>query len=214
MSRGDVRRYALAAGLVALVACARVLAESRAELDVGRAELAAGRVDAGVRHLRRAAHLYLPASPHVRDAYDALEAAARAAEARGQNDKALAAWRAVRASCLATRWLVVPYADRLARANRRIARLMALLPPPPVDRDVPQAQREERHLALLLQDDAPAPAWVVVMGLGFAAWAGAVAWAARRGWDDDDVPQWKVLHVAGAVTLAGMALFFLALARA
>ena len=214
MTRDVVRRYALAAGLVALVACGRVLIESRAELATGRAELAAGRADVGVRHLRRAAHLYVPGSPFTRDAYDTLEAAAVAAEARGQNDRALTAWRAVRASCLATRWLVVPYAERLDRANRRIARLMALLPPPPVDRDVPQAQREERHLALLLQDDAPAPAWIVVMGLGFATWLGAAGWAARRGWDDDDAPQWKTLRVAGALTVAGMALFFLALARA
>jgi len=80
VNRDAVRRYAVAALLVALVACGRVLAEARAELATGRAELAAGRADVGVRHLRRAAHLYLPGSPFTRDAYEALEAAAVAAE--------------------------------------------------------------------------------------------------------------------------------------
>jgi hypothetical protein len=214
VSRAERRLYAAGVALVALAACGRVLAESRAELVEGRAALAAGQPDVGIRHLRRAAHLYLPGSPFVREAYASLESAARNAEVRGQPDQALAAWRAIRASSLATRWLLVPYADGLERANRRIARLVALQPPATVDRDLPLAQREERHLALLQQDDAPSPAWVVVMGLGFGAWVSAVAWAVARGWDDEDVPQWRVLRVAGAVTAAGMALFFLALARA
>jgi len=214
VNRAELRRHIFAVGIVTSIACARVAFESRAELHEGRAHLAAGHIDAGLRHLRRAAHLYLPGSPYVREAYDALESAAQIAEAHGQHDKALAAWRAVRASCLATRWLIVPHSDRLHRANRRIAHLMALLPPAPIDRDIPLAQREERHLALLQQDDAPAPAWVVVMGFGLVLWVGAVLRAVRHGWDDDDAPRWQELRVAGILTVAGMALFFLALARA
>lgn len=212
--RDALRRYGLVALCLAALVCGRVLVDARRELLDGRAALAAGRDDAGVRHLRRAAHLYLPGSPYVRDAYDELESFARSAEARGQGDRALAAWRAVRSSALATRWLVVPYRDRLDRANRRIARLMAALPRPPVDRDLPASQVEERHLALLQDSGAPDPAWVVVMGLGFALWMGAVAWAARHGWDDDDRPRWRSLRLAGAAVAAGMALFFVALARA
>ncbi len=214
IARDALRRWSIVALVVGAVVCARVLSDARSELAAGRAALAAGDDDGGVRKLRRAAHLYLPLSPYTRDAYDALEAYARGAELRGQNDRALAAWRAIRSSALATRWLVVPYSDRLARANLRIARLMAMLPPPPVDREATQAQREERHLALLQEDRAPDPAWVVLMGVGFAMWMGAVAWAARRGWDDDDRPQWPALRIAGALVAAGMLLFFVALARA
>lgn len=212
--RDAARRWGLVALVIAAVVCARVLTDSRAELDAGRRALAAGHDDMGVRRLRRAAHLYLPLSPYTRDAYDALEAYARSAESRGQNDRALSAWRAVRSSALATRWLVIPYRERLERANRRIARLMSLLPPPPVDRGATQAQLEERHLALLQEDRAPDPAWVVLMGLGFALWMGAVAWAARVGWDDDDRPQWPKLRVAGVAVALGVLLFFVALARA
>ncbi len=212
--RDFARRWASVALVIAAVVCARVLTDARSELDAGRRALAEGRDEVGVRRLRRAAHLYLPLSPYTRDAYDALESYARAAESRGQNDRALTAWRAVRSSALSTRWLVIPYRERLERANRRIARLMSLLPPPPVDRGATQAQLEERHLALLQEDRAPDPAWVVLMGVGFALWMSSVAWAARQGWDDDDRPQWPVLRLAGAGVALGMLLFFVALSRA
>lgn len=212
--RDFARRWGSVALVIAAVVCARVLSDSRSELDAGRRALAEGRDEVGVRRLRRAAHLYLPLSPYTRDAYDALESYARAAESRGQNDRALTAWRAVRSSALSTRWLVIPHRERLERANRRIARLMSLLPPPPVDRGATQAQLEERHLALLQEDRAPDPAWVVLMGIGFALWMSCVAWAARRGWDDDDHPQWPVLRLAGAGVALGMLLFFVALSRA
>lgn len=212
--RALVRRWAPVVAVLVAAVCARVLVDGRTELHAGQAALAAGRHDAGVRHLRRAAHLYLPLSPYTAGAYDALESYARDAESRGQNDRALTAWRAVRSSALGTRWLVVPYRERLDRANRRIAHLMALLPRAPVDRDATPAQVEDRHLALLQEDRAPDPAWVVLMGVGFALWMGAVAWAVRRGWDDDDRPQWPALRVAGAAVAAGMLLFFVALARA
>jgi tetratricopeptide (TPR) repeat protein len=212
--RESLRAYGVIALVVAVVLCGRVLLEARSELRAGDAHLTGGRYEAAVRHYRRAAHLYLPGSPYTRDAYEALERVAREAEARGQNDRALAAWRAVRSSALATRWVVLSYEERVTRANRRIARLMARLPPPAVDRGLSLAQLEERHLALLEERTAPDAAWVVLMAIGFATWMGAVAWAALRGWNDDDRAQWPTLRVAGVVVAAGMALFFLALTRA
>lgn len=211
--RPAARAGAVAAALLALVV-GRVLVEGRAALREGEAAVARGDVDRGVRALRRAAHWYAPGSPYSRAAYDALERLARDREAHGQSEQALAAWRAIRASALATRWLVTPEADRLRRANRRIARLMALQPPPPEEREVPVARREERHLALLQEDRAPEPAWVVVMGVGLALWLGAAAWATRNGWDDDDRARPRALGIAGGCVALGFALFALALWRA
>lgn len=207
-------RYAAAAALVLGVAAGRVLVESSAALVEGRAQLRAGAVDPGVRALRRAAHLYLPLNPANAGAYDALERFARDQETLGHHDHALLAWRAVRSSALATRWLVVPHRERLDRANRRIARLMALLPPPPEERDTPVARREELHYALLLEDRAPEPAWVLVLGVGLALWISGAVYAARRGWDDDDRPRGRILAVAGAAVGVGLILFVLALVRA
>lgn len=207
-------RYAAAVALVLGVASARVLVESRAALAEGRAALARGAVDPGVRALRRAAHLYLPGNPANAGAYDALERFARDQETLGHQDHALLAWRAVRSSALATRWVIVPHRDRLERANRRIARLMALLPPPPEDRDTPVARREELHYALLLEDRAPEPAWVIVLGLGLALWLGGASYAARHGWDDDDRARPRPLATSAAAVAVGLILFVLALVRA
>lgn len=209
-----LRRNAWWLALVAAIVCGRVLALSRAELLAGRAAIAQGRHDEGVRRLRRAAHLYLPGSPWVAEAYDALESLARESETRGQNDRALTAWRAVRSSALATRWVVIPYGERLDRANRHIAHLMALLPTSADERETTVQSREERHLALLREDRAPEPAWVIVLAAGFALWVGALVHGARKGWDDDDRPQRGPLALAGAAGGVGVVLFVLALARA
>lgn len=207
-------RYAAAVALVFGVASARVLVESRAALDEGRSQLARGAVDPGVRALRRAAHLYLPGNPFNAGAYDALERFARDQETLGHQDHALLAWRAVRSSALATRWIVVPHRERLDRANRRIARLMALLPPPPEERDIPVARREELHYALLLEDRAPEPAWVLVLGVALALWLGGAFYAARHGWDDADRPRARTLAATGAAVVVGLMLFVVALLRA
>ena len=115
---------------------------------------------------------------------------------------------------IATRWLVVPYSDRLARADRRIARLQAWLTPAPADRDTPRARLEEQYLATLTEDRAPEPAWMLVMGVGFALFLGTAFWAANHGWDDDDRPRLHALVKAAAVLLFGLLLFVAGLARA
>lgn len=203
----------MASALVALVYC-RVLVEGRAALREGQTAVAHGDFDNGVRALRRAAHWYAPGSAYCSKAYEDLEGLARDREAHGQNDQALTAWRAIRASALATRWWVTPQSARLHRANQRIARLMALQQPPPEERDVPVARREERHLALLQEDHAPEPAWVALMGIGMALWLGAAAWAARHGWNDQDRPVARTLALSGACVAVGFGLFVLALWRA
>lgn len=198
--------------LAALVA--RVLLESRAALREGQDHIARGDIDRGVTSLRRAAHLYLPGSPYVSDAYDALESIARQSETRGQGERALLAWRAVRSSALATRWITVPYADRLARANRHIAHRMAEAPASPDERERSVSAREEQHLALLSEDRAPEPAWRVVLALGLALWLAAMLHAARSGWDDDDRPRPRSLGAAALAGSLGAALLLVALWRA
>lgn len=208
------RDLALAFALVAAVASARMLSESHAELTLGEHKIAAGQAVEGIRHLESAAHLYLPGSPYTRRAYDALDAHARACETRGQNDQALVAWRAIRSSALATRWVVVPYRSELTRANRRIARLMALTPAAPEDRAMTPASLEEKHLALLAEDRAPEAAWMLLMGVGLAAWLSAALWSARHGWSDAHGARKGELARAAGVFVVGAALFVLGLWRA
>ncbi len=207
------RNAALALGLGALLA-GRALVASRQALTAGEAALARGDSPEAVRLLRQGAQWSLPANPYARASLDALEAHARASEARGQHALGLDAWRAVRASLLSTRGIVPPDPARLARANHHLAHLMAQLPPAPDEREASPRAREERHLALLQDDRAPDPAWTVVMGLGLGLLVAAALGAALRGWDPTHRPIRGPLGRAAAAGALGVGLFVLGLWRA
>lgn len=199
---------------LALLAIGRVRVEGARELSAGEQALARGDVREGVLRLRRAAHWYFPGPGPSARAHERLEAVALQAESQGRVEHALLAWRAVRASALATRWLWVPERARLDRANRHISVLMAELPPPPEDQGKERTRLRDEHYALLAEDRAPEPAWVVVLGLGFALWLASALWAARRGFDEADKPRVRALAIAAAGTVFGVALFLLGVARA
>jgi hypothetical protein len=206
--------YALVAAALFALVCGRVLWEGSHELSAGEAAQARGELPEAIRRLRRAAHWYLPGTPYYARAYERLEAIATQAEARGSTEPAFAAWRAIRASALSTRWLIVPERARLERANRHLAALLAEMLPPPEDQGKDRARLREEHLALLTEDRAPEPAWVLVMGAGFALWLFAVFFAATRGWDEQDRPHARTLAGAAALFAVGLALFAWGLIRA
>ena len=211
------KRAATIAGGISLlfaIASTRVLVESRRELHEGQAAVTRGDTSEGIRRLRRAAHWYVPGSPWCSSAYDTLERVASEAEAQGRNEQALSAWRAIRASALATRWLIIPEKLRLERANRHIAALMAELPPPPEDRAKDRNRLREEHLALLQQDHAPDPAWIVVMGVALLTWTWGLFSALRNGWDDEDRPQRRPLTIALCAVFGGLAMMLFAISRA
>jgi len=206
--------WALIAALLGAVAIGRVLVEGARELHAGDAAQARGDVSDAIRRWRRAAHWYAPGSPYCAQAYERLEAAAVSAETQGRGDQAFSAWRAIRASALSTRWLVVPQRERLERANRHIAALLAEMPQPAEDRDRDRSRVREEHLSRLNEDHAPEPAWVVMLAIGFALWFGAALWAARNGWNERDEVRPRALMLAGSVLVLGAALFLLGVARA
>ncbi len=208
------RGYALCVVAVLVTLAGRALWSSRAELSAGEAALAAGDVSEGIRRLRRAAHWYVPGSPYCARAYERLERVATEAEGQGRAEQALSAWRAIRASALATRWLLVPERDRLERANRHLAGLMAELPPPPEDRAKDRARLREEHLALLREDHAPEPAWLVVLAAGLLTWLGALGLALRDGWDEASRARPRVLVVRLGVAALGLATVLFAVAKA
>jgi hypothetical protein len=213
-SRRRAVGYAICALVVLLTASTRALVESSRALSSAQSAAAQGDTSDAIRKLRRAAHWYVPGSPFCADAYQQLERLATEAEAQGRAEQALAAWRAIRASALATRWLIIPERARLDRANRHIAALMAELPAPPEDRAKDRARLREEHLALLSEDRAPDPAWLVVLAIGLCAWLVGLFRAMRDGWDEEDRVQKRPLAVAAALSVGGLALLLLAVARA
>ncbi len=190
----------------------RVLVSSRAELGEGRAALARGDREAAVVHLRRAAHWYAPGSPFVTEALDELRHVARQAEMEGQEELALAAYRAIRTSCIGTRSFYTPHEDRLREANRRIAALMARASPrPPMDRGKTAAQLGREHYELLDRLEAPNPFWSALAGLAFLGWIVAAFAFVFRGLDAELRLRKRPALLWAGLTALGLALWAVSL---
>lgn len=175
-----MRWYLLAFVLVLAVVAGRVWHGARTELETAAKHQGAERLD----RLQWAMRWYLPGASAPREAADALEALARASEADGKIEDALAAWRRLRGGILATRHLWSPFGDRLPRVNARIAELTADLQLGTGSVSIRGRDRATLiadHLALLQLDPTPALGWSLAVFLGFLGWVGGAAWTIRRG---------------------------------
>ena len=203
-----MKRRALVIAIVVLGAvgaiATRVFVDGRAALAEGDAAIAKGDLPTAVARWRRAARWYAPLAPHVEGAYQRLTGLAEEAEARNDVGNALEAWRAVRSSILATRWLVTPRAALLARANGRIAALMAKTEGASADPGKTEPERAAWHLALLSKDEAPSVGWTLLALLGLATWLGGGAHLAWRGFTADDRLDPRHAVRAGLFVLVGL----------
>jgi hypothetical protein len=174
---------------------------------------------------RQAARWYVPGATHVDAAYERLDALARASEARGDLDTALAAWRGVRSSILATRSFYLPHAERLEPANRRIAVIMAALERAPargagdattapaivLPDDIGDDAGAVWHHQRLAPVPGPSPFWSLVAILGFATWLTGGLVFALRGVTPDDRLVPRTAAYAGILVACGLLIWFLGL---
>jgi hypothetical protein len=180
-ARSLLRRLALLAFVVVAIAAAltaRVVLEGESELSASNAAFDRGELGPALEHARRSATLYAPGAPHVGRAYERLIAIALGAEASGQPKVAFLAWQAVRSAALESRHVWLPRQSELDRANQNLSRLETLA------RDVSDADRgktQTQALSRLDADDAPAPAWIAVLGAGFLLALAGLALSAFRG---------------------------------
>ncbi|MCB9614805.1 MAG: hypothetical protein H6721_05170 [Sandaracinus sp.] len=184
-ARKLARAVALAGALLAVLV-ARVLVGAHGELRRGDALRMDDDLDAAIVHYRRAAKWYAPGNPWSTEALEALRTLGATAEAEGETERALSAWRGVRGAILSTRSFYVPHPERLAEADAHLADLMASLPPPPIDADKSVEQRRAEHLALLRDVPRPHLGWTLLALLGFAAWVGGAFLFASRAFDEHD----------------------------
>ncbi|HKO53504.1 MAG TPA: hypothetical protein VJV79_37605 [Polyangiaceae bacterium] len=160
-------RLALLAFLSVLsfaVFSARVILEGESELSASDEAFDRGELTSALDHARRGATLYAPGAPHVERAYERMTALALGAEAAGQPKIAFLAWQAMRSAALESRHVWLPRQSELERANQNLARLEAQA------RDSAASERaktQSQALTRLNADDAPAPAWIAVLGVGF-----------------------------------------------
>lgn len=201
-------------GLVIGAITARVVWAGESEIAASTQALQRADLHEATTRARRAAGWYAPGAPHVRVAYERLVAIATAAEGRGDRDLALQAWRGVRTAALESRWVVTPHESDLDRANKAIARIEAAVPRPPGTRTESPQRIEQLQLNALLRDETPRVPWVIALVVAFFAWAGGAAWSVRRA---SRAPLGRALahaRVGIFVTLAGIAVWVVALLRA
>ncbi|MDB4974060.1 MAG: hypothetical protein JWN48_2401 [Myxococcaceae bacterium] len=162
----------LSLAVLLLVMSARAVLESRAAAARASVALAAGDLDLAIVHLRGSARWYTPFNAYARSSLERLELLAQQAEARGEQTRALSAYRSEHAAIQATRSFYMPNTDLLERADERIAALMASEPPARIEQNLSQAQRKADYLALLVARD-PNPWGVLLAFVGFVTWVGA-----------------------------------------
>ena len=209
-----VLRVLAVLALIFAAVAVRVVMSAKAELAVAQRHEQDGDVEAAIVHYRRAARWYAPLSPFHVEALAALGQIGAAAEQNGEVELALSAYRAVRSSVLSTRSLYVPEEPRLKAADKRIAALMAGLPPPQMDAGKSREQLEREHLALLERDPDPKLGWTLLLLAGFAAWVfGAFAFAGRAIDAEDRFIRAEAVRW-GATIVVGFALFVLGMAMA
>jgi hypothetical protein len=201
-------------GLLLAAVTGRVLWAGESEIAESTAALKRSDAQEAAVRARRAAGWYAPGAPHVRVAYERLIKIATTAEGLGDRDLALLAWRGVRTAALETRWIVVPHAADLDRANSAIARIEAAAPRPPGTRTEPPQRIEEKQLAALLRDETPRLPWVVALLGALIAWAGGAAWAVRQATSAPDGVDLGRAKVGALVALGGVILWVVALWQA
>jgi hypothetical protein len=201
-------------GVILAVLAVRVVTSSEAELSRADELRRRGETEQAILHYRRAASWYAPGNPFVLDALSSLESIGNEAEDAGDVERALLAYRSIRGAILTARSTYTPHEDRLARANARIAALMAAEDPPPIDAGKTQAVLEAEHLELLERTKRPNVLWSLVLVLGFAVWVSGAFAFATRAIDEEDRIVSGAARLWGTTIIVGFGLFFLGMAMA
>jgi hypothetical protein len=205
---------AAATGVVVAVITVRVVVSSAGELSEAERYRNRGELDAAIVHYRRAARWYAPGNPYCVDALVGLAEIGQEAEQAGEIERALSAFRGIRAAIMSTRSFYTPHGDRLDAANERIADLMASMPPPPIDAGKSREQLRREHLALLTSTHGPHLLWTLVLLLGFFFWVGGAFTFAFRAIDSSDRLIGPEARRWGALVVVGFAMFVLGMLKA
>lgn len=192
-------RFVAALSVLFAVLAVRVVTGSRAELARGESLEAARDLDGAILHYRRAARLYAPGNPYTVTALERLAAIGARAEAAGETDRALAAYRSIRGGVLATESFYVPHAAALAQADARIAALTGdagARPPGPDPLRRP-------HVG-----------WTLLLLGGWLAWTAGAFVFAQRALDEEDRVVPAAARLWGTVIVLGFGLFVIGMALA
>ena len=199
---------------VAIVVAAitlRVVVAGELEIAASTQALLAGDPREATLHARAAATWYAPGAPHVRVAYERLLALGDAAEKRQNREIALLAFRSVRVASASTRWLIVPHAADVVRANEAVARIDSNVPRPPKTSLEPAPGIERAELETLARDTGPRREWIAALVVAFATWGLGLGSVLFRAIDESGKIAWGRARIGLGVALAGLVLWGVAL---
>jgi tetratricopeptide (TPR) repeat protein len=176
MMLGKVPRALVVVGaslcVLLLVMSLRAVLEARAEAEKASAALEVGDVELAIVRLRASARWDAPFNVYAERSLLRLERLAEQAEQAGEYERALSAYRSVHAAIQATRSFYTSHTDVLARADQRIAALMAREPAANIEGSRSVSERRADYLALLQAHD-PEPLGVLLAFAGFVTWVGS-----------------------------------------
>lgn len=98
----------------------------QSQFNLGEAAFNRGDFTGAVAGYESALHMYIPYHPTIEKAAQKLWNLAESNERLGDVNRALIAYRALRSSFYADRWLVTPGLDWIERCDRKIAALVPL----------------------------------------------------------------------------------------
>jgi hypothetical protein len=186
----------LGAALVIAAITARLVSDGKRHFQEAIHLIDSADRDGAVAGLEDAAKAYIPGSPFPRRALRELGIMARAAEMRGEVQRATAIWEVVRRAILATRHLYQPNQEALREAEENLIRLTEERFP---KRSGPSpVQRPED----------PSPVSSIILFLGLAVWIGGAFWLClnpRRRDRKPVIPR----HIALVASLFGLALWLM-----
>jgi hypothetical protein len=215
MKLGPVSRLVvsgvLALSVLVLAMSVRAVLEARVLLRQAQAELGAGEVDRALTSLRLAARWDAPFNVYAEDAFVGLERMAATAEAHADHARALAAYRAIHASAMATRSAFAGDDQRLDRVDARIFALAQSEAQASAEaRTQARNLGREAYLAAL-RPDRPRAIGILVAWFGFAAWVGGASVFLRRGVDAQGRLVKRVARQGALFVLLGWIAFALGL---
>ncbi len=159
----------LGGALWTAVITGRLLADGSHHLKKAVQTRDAGDRAAAVASLEDAAKAYFPGSPYPGKALRELGIMARAAEMRGETERAVAIWEVIRRAVLATRHFRQPNEATLETAEQNLRRLRSAAPAPAPREADPAARPED-----------PSPLGSLALFLGLVGWVLGATWITLR----------------------------------
>ena len=148
----------LGVAVVIAAATVRLVYSGQRHIQTAIHHMEIGDRDAAVASLEDAAKAYVPGSPYTKEALRELAIMAKAAEMRGELNRAAAIWEVTRRSILATRHFFQPSGNTLERAEGAIERLSKVRHP------------EHEAPNLTARPENPSPLGSLLLFLGLISW--------------------------------------------